>query len=625
MSGDAEGEVRVKLVFDSNAKAATDDSKKEIEKLDKSAKKGFKGVMDKTVKGTKEGFSVIKGAFANVLGHAFEKMGELAKEAIIAPFEAFTESEEQVRGLTATLGMLVNQGTSLDTVHTAASGIKDELEAMAMQAGVTDDAMVAVFTNLIEHGDKSIAQAQELAEQMAYAGRAIPGGAEALSGAFEQIQMGIIKAKNPLVQMISATGMLKGNAKAVAKEMASMSVEKQMELAEKAVAKMATKMKEQPMTIQQMVTSMKVLAGNLMETAGQPMVESATKVVEKIRNAFFDSKGNPTQFAEDLTKYAKIFGDSIGKVISLGMEFIDGFGVGISEFSTVFSAVWKEVFGTGDASFQMWKDFAKEIGQVIGAELKAMATVVGAIVIGIQQTMKYVTVGAGKIMQGLGDITGDKKTTAAGNSMVARGYAGEQSELVNKAKLTQGGSKDEIKSNFLANAKSAGRDMDDANREIDAAFAERKRRQGDVDEAAKQIQTGNLSAFADAFNDAAKVQDEGAMNQIAATMRGSSAIKDALMNKGPEMLGQGAQAFIEALKRVDLGDMAGQLKGMQKSAGAGIDVKPAPVTQNFHGGIQIKQDFKDADPDRILVAFQERLGSIASSRSQARSAVPFAR
>lgn len=622
---DAEGEVRVKLVFDSNAKQATDDSKKEIDKLDKKAKKGFKGVLAQAQTGTKEGFTILKGAFANVLGKGFEELGHLAKEAIIAPFEAFTESEEQVRGLTATLGMLVKQGTSLDTVHTAAGGIKDELEMMAMQAGVTDDAMVAVFTNLIEHGDKSIAQAQELAEKMAYAGRAIPGGAEALSGAFEQIQMGMIKAKNPLVQMISATGMLKGNAKQVAKEMAKLDVAKQMELAEKAVSKMGDKMKEQPMTIQQMVTSMKVLGGNLLEGAGQPMVESATKVIAKIRGAFFDSKGNPTQFAEDLMHYASLFGEAVGKVFSLGEEFVEGFGGGISKFSEEFAFIWKEVFGTGDANFENWKNIAKEIGHGLGQGVKAVATAIGVVVIGVEKAVKYLTIGAGKLMQGLGEVTGDKKTSAMGNNLVSKGYSFEQSDLVNKAKLTQGGSKDEIKNTFLENAKSSGRDMDDATREIEAAFDERRRRQRDVDEAAKQLQTGNTQAFADAFNAAAAVQDEGAMNQIAATMRGSSAIKDALVNKGPEMLGQGAQAFIEALKRVDLGDMAGQLKGMQKSAGAGIDVKPSPVTQNFHGGIQIKQDFKDADPDRILVAFQDRLGSIASSRSQARSAVPFAR
>lgn len=621
---DTQGEVKVKLVFDSNAKEAADAAKHEVDGLDKDAK--AKGNIFSRMLGG-DGFSVIKGAMANLVSGLVTQMGHLGKEAITAPFEAFTESEEQVRSLTGTLSMFVDQATGLDEVRDGAAGIKDELEMMAMQAGVTDDEMVALFQNLIEHGTKTIEQAEALADEMAYAGRAIPGGAQALSTGFEQIEMGIIRAKNPLVQFISATGLLHGNAKAVAKEMSKMSVAKQMELAEKAVSKMADRMKEQPMTIAQMITSLKVFGGNLLEGAGEPMVKSATNVMAKIQKAFFNEKGGLSPFAESLMKKATEFGDMVGKAFDLGMDFVDGFGEGISEFSEEFGFIWKEVFGDGEASFTSWKGIAKDIGHVLGEGVKAVGVGLGVIVLGVEKAVKYLTLAAAKLVQAWGTTTGDNKAVDMGNQMAYKALSPEQGELLGKARATQGGDETKIRADYMDNAKAFGADMAHAARDLDIAFAERRRVQKDVDIANQAMMVGDLTQFTAAFNDAAKAHDQGAMNQVAAIMRGSNSIKDAMMNLGPKVLGEGAQAFIDALNNVGETGLADKLKSGMADGSKALQIKPDKmnVTQNFSGGISIKQDFKDQDPDRILVAFRDSLASAASSRLQARTALPFGR
>ena len=63
---------------------------------------------------------------------------------------------------------------------------------------------------------------------------------------------------------------------------------------------------------------------------------------------------------------------------------------------------------------------------------------------------------------------------------------------------------------------------------------------------------------------------------------------------------------------------AGQKKKMQSTLS-----KPT-VVQDFRGStFNLKQDFRDQDPDRVAVAFQDDIGNAAVSRLQSRFASPF--
>jgi hypothetical protein len=610
--------VHVKLVFDSNAKEA---GKKNEEELDKSGKKAAKSWKENLGEGFSGAGSMMAGAAvagAAAFGAAVAGLGA-------ASFHAFAESESQVRQLASTFAMLGDGTQSMEQLHAVAGGVKDELEGIGMAAGESDDAMVAVFQNLIEHGDRSVESAQRLTQEMAYAGRAIPGGAEALSSAFEQVEMGMIRARNPLVQMISATGLLHGNAKSVASQMQKMSVAEQMALAEKAVGKMSENMKKVPMTFEQLKTSMSVFGGNLLEAAGKPLYESATKYMGKLRAIFMNEDGSPTAFGEKFSAAADSFGNRLAVAFDVGWDFLSGFVDGFDDWSEEMKFMFKEMFGESDDSLASWKDTAKQIGHILGEGVGAVVVGLTAVYLAVEKSVKYLVWGAGKVTKALGDATGSKETSKAGTSMIHAALAGENTDLLKHAAQTQGGNQDAIKAQYLKNAADMGANIEQAGDDIAAAFAERARVQHDVDLAAQAATTQSLDGFAAAFNDAAKAHDQGAMNQIAAIMRGASGIKDALTVAGPQMLGEGAEAFIAALKNVGEDGLAKTLKGGLKADTAHLKASPTHVTQNFSGGIQIKQDFKDADPDRILVAFTDRLASVASSRLQPRGALPFSR
>jgi len=128
------------------------------------------------------------------------------------------------------------------------------------------------------------------------------------------------------------------------------------------------------------------------------------------------------------------------------------------------------------------------------------------------------------------------------------------------------------------------------------------------------------------------VDDKGNVNK-ALIERGFSQFDDERLKKYSRVLG-GAMGLGETS---DAGKIAGAFAEMIRTryimpvktpekAVEQISSKDAhkPKTiQNFHGGITIKQDFKDADPDRVFIRFKEDLARLGENRVQSSEAEAF--
>lgn len=611
-------EVKVKLVVDSNSKAVAEGMKRDLD--------GVEGAAAKTGKGftSKLGAGVV--ATGMLMAHALELVAEkavhLGKEALVAPIEAFMEADKQVRELAGTFAMLDDSQMTFQQLKIYAGQTKDELEEMGMTIGVADDALVEVFNNVIERGGKSVEQAKELTEQMALAGRAVPGGAVKISEAFEQIQMGAVKAKNPIVGMISATGLLKGNAKQVAKEMQKMTMTEQMELAEKAVGRMGEKMKSMPMTLEESVTSMKVMFGNLLEGAGEPMVAALSKGVQDIRGEFFEDSGEQTDLAKGLAAGAKTFGTAMSVGISVLGPFVTSFISGISEFSEEFSFIWKEVWGEGDGMMKQLKEVAMFSGKLLGNFIKGAAVALGVAVRGVQYVLKQIAATLGWVMKAAGELTGSQTLASAGHQTMGFAFQGEREDVLTKARKTGGGEKRDLIAQMSGIAEATGGqgELD----ELKAAFAEREKMQFQVDEAQKLAadQTGASAAqYAAVFGNAAKAHDDAAMLNIARFLGSNEKMAKAIGKLAPDMIEGGVEGFAAMLEKA--GNVAGAAlvrSGQKEKTAAAF--KPT-INQTFTGAINIKQDFKDEDPDRVIVAFKEALANAGARPLQARGLSPF--
>lgn len=610
-------EVGVKLVVDSNAKAATAELTKDLKKVDDAAKSTTRKI-DTSLKANMGsiGKLVLGGVgltAAAALAAGGAVLGFAHKSA-----EAFQEAGAQIKELAGTLLVIDQNGNDFGRLKGYAGDLKDELEDLAMQVGITDDAALSMFTDLIERGGKTIESAQELTEQLAYAGRALPGGPEALAAGFQQMEMGMVRARNPLVQLIASTHTLKGSAKQVAKEMQKMPIDEQMKLAEKAVGKMSAKMKDVPMSMGEMKKSLAVGVGNIFEDAGKPIVAGMRPIVTKIKDLFFENKDAITEMANGL-------GEKIGQAMEVVVPIIDEIQRAIKDNWSEIKSAFEALYGPGKELFEYIYEhkgeFARTIGDMASVFIKVATFMIKAASMirdAIAATAKFLGrsaafIGTGgesaKYFAQEDNLAQTKSMQAAikeKGGLSTEDFEKRRAEYVKTA--TEGG----------LNATQAFQDFETQyRRAMDDHIAVMKEVEGARDAA----MTDNGSQFAAMFAKAKESNDKAAMEYVAAFLKENESLQNALAKDGPDIFKGGFDALLTTLKGMGEGQTADDLKKKMRP-NLGINPK-ANIVQNFNGQINIKQDFRDQDPDRVALVFREDLAKAGANRLQSRFAMPF--
>lgn len=612
-------EVLVKLVVDSNAEQKTEELAHGLDRVEKRHKQWVRGLFD-----ARENWDQIKRGAAvamSVATTAAVAAGAAVVGLATASTHAWLESEAQIRALAGTMALLDTSGVVFKDLIEVASGFKDELDVIAMTAGTTGDAMMVAYTNVLERGGKTVDQAKELVETMSQAGRAVPGGAEVISEAFEQIEMGIVRAKNPIVGMIAATHLLKGNAKQVAAQMMKMDPGEQMKLAEKAVTAMGEKMKDVPLTIGEMTTSMQVFIGNLGETAGKPIVESLTPVVGIIKDMFFDNE-------KAFSGMAKSFGEGISKVVDVaGPVLMEVFKV-IKENSDDIKSAFEALYGPGKELFTYIYENRTAFAGTIGSILKDIIKVTSALIkaaAAVRDAVGFVLKAVAKIaVPGFGQFAAEEEQAAQLKTMrtAVTGISGKGETISDKDFKF-------MRDQFIKTTEEAGGDVATAGSQFDKSYRRAMEdHQAMLTQTAKDITEASASLnapqMAAAFDRAAKAQDEGAKDYIAKFLAGNEMMQKMLIEDGPKIFQTGIEGFYASLERMGRGDVAKKLQtGMSETAKKQLTIGKGPSnTQIFTGNIQVNQDFKDENPERVAVVFRNDLAKHGLSRVQAWGAIP---
>jgi hypothetical protein len=625
MSGNQAAEVHLKLVVDDNAKAATQHVQKGL-----ASTQGFAKRMMSKVDTSMSGNMAKLGAYAAEAGVALEAAAVAGGAAMIGmavqSADAFMKAEEQVRGLTATLATIDQNGNSFERLHGYAEDIKDDLEGMAMKAGVTDDAMVQVFNDIIDRGGKSVDAAEQLTSQMAYAGRAVQGGPEALAAGFQNLEMGIVRARNPLVQLISSTQTLKGSAKAVATQMSKMSIDEQMALAEKAIGRMSDKMKAAPMTISQMRTAMGVGIDNLLETAGKPIVGALTPIVTKVYDLFMSNQGGLLAAAE---KFGGLMAEGLGLVVPV-MEQVEA---AVRENWGAISGSAEELYGSVKSVFdylydnreaiaktfvqtmEFAYDVAKFIRWVIEGSVKAMMPLLPV----IAKLGKFVggkAYGAGKdlLTIGLGSDLGKDEALGTASKHLRGSMLGAGAG----AGGLDAASMQKVHDKFLAEYQQGGASIAEA----EEAYGNAMRRAQDdhkatMDQVTELQQNGiyeNADSFAKAWQIAERNQDLGTEKYLESFLENSQSLAKMVGEKGPEIMGSGFSTMLDRVKDMN-SPLAAELKRWSLP-NLGTDKKGGNAY--FTGPINIRQDFRNQDPDRVAEVFKSDLAKYAANRLEPR-------
>jgi hypothetical protein len=592
--------------------------------------------------------------------------------------------EEQRKGLRGSLAMSDKSGASMDELGAHAAELKEELEGMGVAAGENANVIIDAFQDMAARSGKSTEELTKLTEEMVYAGKAVPGGVGAITSGFQMMEMGMIRARNPMVMMIRQTGLMTGSAKEVASALTKMAtagkLEEVMHLGEQAIGKMSEKMKAAPQTFNGVIESIKTIRENMFEAMGLPVLEALTPPLNALKHYFMDNR-------EEIEKFAHSIGEKVGKWVLAAVDKIkEGFRYLQLHFDEIKDAITSG-FETAKSVVEFILAHKEEIAIAFGANM----AVKGAVSVGGAVSTAASVAGAIGEAGGAGGIAGLAKavgglvnpTTLAVVAVTALGVAAYQWKgLTDDLKENTVQQASTIKNHFISMASDTNKwtaataeDMETMRQKGllaaqglgDAGLAgqinDLYKKAMEGHEAVRKLmepfeEAGNaaptagpagvgsktsadeMNAYADqleaagngmagAINMAASAHSDAAIKSQASYLAHSTNLQNALLSSST-LTGEGFDALIKTLE-VMSPELAAKLKGAREAMGVGApagtagthEKPPAPAVNMPGAHITIKQDFRDQDPDRVAMVFQRDLMRAATATRQSKLAGVF--
>jgi hypothetical protein len=616
------------------------------------------------------------------LGGAIESVKELGHEI----FDSASALEEEHKALAGVIGMADNTGKSFDQLSEEAVGVKEEIDRMAIAAGANAAEVVDSFSDMALRTQHTTAELEKLTEKMIYAGRTVPGGFAAISRGFQAMELGVVRANNPIVQLLRQTGQLQGNAKQVAKELTKMAaggrLDQVMKLAESAMDKMAEKGKAISPTFTELKASLGTMREEFFETMGTPMLQALLPPLEELKAYLGEHAGEIEAFAKTAGEKVGEWAKEAAEDVKAAYQFLQANSKEIHDDLVQAFTFAKEVFSFIIAH-------KEEIAIALGASALAkvgggIAGAVGGAASSIGGTMALgrAAAGAGAGMEGGAAIGGIGALAKGAASLVSPMFAAQlaitglalaadqwsklHGELVGEDEQNMAAIKkmfedegsdtatwtaankeqfERLRQSALNMAAGLGHGAGD----IQAAYetmqksheAIRGIMQG-AEEAAKIAATAGedsralrpeqasdeiqdaAAKYGAAVETAAATHNQAATVAVAKLLMGSGDLQKAFLAAG-SLTEEGFRSLIEQLEKLSP-ELAEKLKGAMGVTGeAAKGAAPKAPDIHFSGGqtFQIKQDFRDQDPDRVAVIFRRDVQRAATSRISATTGMPF--
>lgn len=621
---------------------------------------GFEKVGEKAKDAQREVLGMAKQAVATAVGFQFDRGIESLKELATESFHAALAAKAQQGAIAGSLAMADRQGRTFLDLKKDAVEYHEALEEIGIKSGVSSAKVIDAFSDIMARSSKSSEEVLKFTEQMAMAGKAWPGGVEALSSGFEMMQLGMIRGRNPIVQLISATHTLGGNAKEVAAQLQKMSPEQAMELGEKAIAKMAEKTKNMPLGFNAIVGSLKDIREQLFATMGGPMVATLSAELGKLRGYLMSNR-------EAMKEWAKMAGEKAGEWIkAAGNAFREGFAyvqshaseikAALSEAAALIKEAFMFVVSHKDELLMIAKLWAAgQVGSAVvnsGAGQAVVGGVKGIAQLGAGATSGIAGAAGGGIAGGavalgaafaalaavtwavvaakdfekehMGDKSGGAQAVSA-RAVAMKEMAG-RGDTAGIEKMGKGNAAMiAAQANFWEDKDALEREMNAITQSLaDASMGVVRQTQeirAQVDEAEANF---DIMSVVGAYNRAIAGHNDAAAKYAAEVLLAAAKNTDVMVAAGTELAG-GIDKFVDLVGSAGR-DAAGKLgldpaKDAAKKEGA----KPPAAAVHMSGGqtFNIKQEFRDADPDRVLVSMRRDIVKQSEARRQGRLGTPF--
>jgi hypothetical protein len=599
---------------------------------------GFEHLSEKVHETTHELAGMAKQALSVAAGfeltHGIESIKEFGHEV----FEAASATEDQVRSLAGLVAMTDKTGMSFDETQEKAKDLHDNLEGMAIEAGQSASAVEDAFELIASTSKKSTEEVVALTDKMTTASRLLPGGIERISMAWRDMESGLVRPRNALVQLMVQTHTVDGNMKQVATTITQMlqkgDQEKVFKLAEEAIDKMAMKAEKVPFTFNQLTTSLKGVREVAFKAFGEPMLASLTPPIEKLRTYFLQNEERIEHWArtvgekvgvwitdaagslEHAFEYLQTHADEIESAIKTGAGALMDVVRFIIDHKEILAAAWgANVLGGGIGKIA---GMASGLG---GFSLGGAAAAVGpqAAFVAMVASMAAMFDQFSKLVHEWPTDAGDawakihamEKSALDGNVAQVRKWGDEiealDPELVGLANRIRELAATVRDSNAMVDA-SYGTDVSVL--ETYAAYA--------PDKVAMQF----WESFGQAMDSAHKTTNEKVIAEfLVMHHEGFDKVLDAMRRTKMDISKESSE-LANALTSMGQMEMAEKVK---KAAQRGMTGEhPAAPIYDFRGStFHMNQDFRDKDPERVALEFRRDLQKHSVARIQSRLATPF--
>lgn len=217
---------------------------------------------------------------------------------------------------------------------------RSKLQNVAIGAGVAKEELVTAFDAISLRSQKPPENVMKMVENMALASRIVPSGVKGMIEGFKAVENGVIRPNNEIVLLIRQAGLMKGSARDIsqnlmamgdegklskatpevqklAAEMRAMGRDPVMALTERAIATMAERAKGVPLTMSQVITSLKESKSQILETAGTPILKG---LMGGLRPPFEDMRKYLISHRMEIEHWAKTAGEKLGVYVALAAE-----------------------------------------------------------------------------------------------------------------------------------------------------------------------------------------------------------------------------------------------------------------------------------------------------------------
>lgn len=617
-------------------------------------KKGFLGAGDAADTAGGKASSFAEQIAAVAIGDKISQMAtevwELGKSFAEAGIEG-QKADKAIAGLIS-----VAQGSKWADAYGAAAALGDELDDIAVKAGQAGDDVGAAFEVMAEISgatEEGIKKAKDSTAQLATIANVLGKNTADIAKEFAFMGEGVVKTKGQLFQLLESTGIFGKNTKEAAKYWASLTEESRLEQLAYGLDQVANKLGDSEPVIGDYLTTIDNLFGMAKEKLGEP-------IINEMKPALIDLINRLKVAMPAIEKFGTVLGKEIGKwVLEATKQIEEGFKYVETHAEEIKNAI-AEGYKTAKEVVQWILDHKEELAIAFGVKT-AMPLIQG----GASAASSLIDVSA----KGIGPIAGTGGGLATGAATMAAfaaavaGFALAVDQWGELMASTDGGKSDDRMSfeayqrrfqqgaaapgmeawgkgemasyeqqreAFIKLAAELGENQRAAGELADRAFAAHRAVRdmvGPVEEAQKMfdqfakarsagvIPDEQSIATADAligqvgasFTKAMQVQNTGAQQYIANLLAKSEGLQGAFLASA-NLTSEGFEALASMVESQS-SEFAELLRG-RASEGKSKAATPAAPKVVMTGGqtFNVKQDFRDQDPDRVAIMFEKGIG-----------------